>query len=139
MLRQSLVFFVLAVGLVSTSHAAGSTLAAQTSDEQGVKVMVKPQNLAQDSKTWGFEVTMETHVRDLGDEMARSAILIADDKRYAPDEWVGAPPGGHHRKGVLRFPAIVPTPRSVELQLRLSGENASRNFTWLLKGTGNGN
>ncbi len=139
MLRISLFAFLLAAGLVSTSHAAGSTLPAQTSNEQGVKVTVMPQNFAQDAKTWGFEVTMETHVRDLGDEMTRSAILVADDKRYAPIEWAGAPPEGHHRKGVLRFPAIVPQPRSVELQLRLSGESAPRNFKWLLKGTGNGN
>ena len=45
----------------------------------------------------------------------------------------GDPPGGHHRKGVLRFAPIAPVPDAVELRLQRPGESAPRSFTWTLK------
>jgi hypothetical protein len=60
-------------------------------------------------------------------------VLIADGAKYLPLSWEGTAPGGHHRKGVLRFKAIVPPPRSVELQILLSGDTSPRSFTWRLK------
>jgi hypothetical protein len=92
---------------------------------------VAPQPLA--AATWSFEVTLESHTRSLNDDLAKSAVLIADGTSYPPLGWEGAAPGGHHRKGLLRFKAIVPQPPLIELQIRLAGDTAPRSFRWTLK------
>lgn len=107
--------------------------APQTSNERGIKVTVTPQSIPNEANIWNFEVTLETHTQALGDDLAKSAVLIADGKQYLPLGWEGAPPGGHHRKGWLRFKAIVQQPRSIELQLRLAGDTSPRSFKWQLK------
>ena len=142
MLKQFLIGFVLATmaaGVISMGNAVETSLASQTSNERGVKVTVTPQNLSKEAKTWDFEAVLETHTQSLSDDLAKSSVLVADGKQYVPIGWEGAPPGGHHRKGSLRFKAITPQPPSVELQIRLTGEAAPRSFQWFLKGAGNGN
>lgn len=100
--------------------------AAQTINERGIKVTVVRQNPT--TRTWDFEVTLETHTQPLSDDLTKAAVLIVDGKRHAPQSWDGAPLGGHHRKGLLRFEPIAPQPRSIELQIRLSGDVSPRNF-----------
>ncbi len=134
MLKRLLSCLILAAGLIPLGHAAG--LAAQTSDAAGVKVTVTPPNFSMTA--WDFEVTLETHTRNLKDDLARSSTLIADGKRYPPLSWDGAPGGGHHRKGRLRFTAAEPRPQSVELRITLNGETAPRTFRWDVKGSDNG-
>jgi len=123
----------IAVSYVPVGMAAEIGYAPQISDERGIKVTVAPKNIRNESKAWDFEVTMETHTQALGDDMSRSSVLIADSRRYLAMAWEGAPPGGHHRKGLLQFKAIVPQPRSMELQIRLTGDASPRSFRWLLK------
>lgn len=122
-----------AVRIIAAGNAAELGYAPQISNEHGVKVTVTPQNILSKAKTWDFQVTLETHKQDLSDDLAKSSLLIADEKQYLPLGWEGAPPGGHHRKGLLRFKAIAPQPRSMELQIRLAGDAFSRSFKWLLK------
>lgn len=117
-------------GIVANSYAA--EIAPKTSNERGIKVTAMLQAVPADAKTWNFEVTLETHTQALSDDMARSATLIVDGKRYLTLDWAGVPPGGHHRKGVLRFQATGPQPRSMELQIRLTGDTSPRSFKWLL-------
>ena len=117
----------------ATCDAAEIGYAPQISSERGIKVTATLQTLPADAKTWSFEVTLETHTRPLNDDLAKSATLIADGKRYLPLAWDGAPPGGHHRKGVLRFKVVSPQPRSMELQIRLAGDKSPRSFKWSLK------
>ncbi|MDO8464291.1 MAG: hypothetical protein Q7S46_03420 [Gallionella sp.] len=119
------------IRIIAASHAA--ELAPQVSNEREIKVTATLQNIPNETKTWGLEVVLETHTKALSDDMAKSAVLIADGKQYLPLNWEGAPPGGHHRKGVLRFKAIAPPPASVELQIRLAGDPSPRSFKWLLK------
>lgn len=116
-----------------TPAAAAAEYASQTSDERGIKITVAPKGIPNEARTWDFEVILESHTRDLSDDLTKSALLIADGKQYLPAGWEGAPPGGHHRKGLLRFKAIVPQPRSMELQVRLTGDTLPRSFKWLLK------
>lgn len=130
MLKLILLF---AAGMIATGNAAELELAPQTSDEREIKVVVAPRNLSNEAQSWDFDVTLETHTQALNDDMAKSSSLIADGKHYAPLAWEGAPPGGHHRKGLLRYKAIIPQPSSVELQIRLTGETLPRSFQWLLK------
>ena len=113
--------------------AAEIGYAPQISDMQSIKITVAPRNILGTAKSWEFEVIVESHTRDLNDDLAKSAVLIADGKQYLPLLWEGAPPGGHHRKGLLRFKTIAPLPSSIELQIRLAGDAAPRSFKWLLK------
>jgi len=119
-------------GIIGTSLAAEADPAAQTSDERGVKVTVVPKKFL-DKATWDFSVTVETHTQPLSDDLAKSSLLIAEGRQYLPLGWEGAPAGGHHRKGVLHFKAIVPQPKSIELQIRLLADPSPRSFKWLLK------
>ncbi|MBI5438109.1 MAG: hypothetical protein HY936_04050, partial [Nitrosomonadales bacterium] len=115
------------------SDAAESAYAPQASNEREIKVTATLQKIPNEAKTWDFEVVLETHTKALNDDLAKSSVLVADGKQYLPLGWDGAPPGGHHRKGVLRFKAIAPQPASVELQIRLAVDQSPRNFKWLLK------
>lgn len=120
-------------GIIAASHAAESGYASQVSNEREIKVTATLQNIPNEAKTWDFEVVLETHTKALNDDLAKSSLLIADGKQYLPLGWEGAPPGGHHRKGLLRFKAVAPQPQSVELQIRLAGDASPRSFKWLLK------
>ena len=127
------IILIVAAGMIATSNAAEPVLAPQTSNEREIKIVVTPKNISNTAPSWEFEVTLESHTQTLNDDLAKSSALVADGKRYAPLVWEGAPPGGHHRKGMLRFEAIIPQPPSVELQIRLAGETTARSFQWLLK------
>lgn len=131
-------FTLAALAAFSLAHSGGADYAPQSGSERDIKVTVTPRELSNEAKTWDFEVVMETHTRSLNDDLAKSSVLVADGKQYLPLGWEGAPPGGHHRKGLLRFKAIEPVPASVELQIRLEGDAAPRNFRWMLKGKGHG-
>ena len=122
-----------AAGIIAASNAAELGYAPQISNEREIKVTATPQKILGEARTWDFEVVMETHTKALNDDLAKSAVLIADGKQYLPLGWEGAPPGGHHRKGVLRFKAIAPPPAAVELRIRLAGDASPRSFQWLLK------
>lgn len=138
MLKKCLSRFVLATliafaygGIIANSVAAGIT--PQISNEREIKVTATLQSIPNGAKTWDFALVLESHTQDLSDDLLKSSVLIADGKQYLPLSWAGAPPGGHHRKGWLRFKAIAPQPDSMELQLRLSGDTSPRSFKWLLK------
>jgi len=118
-------------GLIATCDAV--EMAAQISNDRDIKVTTTLHAIPADAKTWTFEVTLETHTQALSDDLTKSATLIVDGKQYLPLAWDGAPPGGHHRKGLLRFRAVVPQPRSMELQIRLAGDKSPRSFKWLIK------
>lgn len=121
------------VKIIPASYAAEIGQAPQISDERGIKVTVHRQNTQNETKSLAFEVVLETHTQDLSDDLTKSSTLIADGKQYMPLNWKGAPPGGHHRKGLLRFKAIDPQPQSMELQIRLTGDPSPRSFKWQLK------
>jgi len=137
MLKRLLMSLAVSAAMALLYAPAG--VAAETgstpriSDERGIRIAVMLRNIRNDAKTWDVEVTLETHTQALSDDLTKSAVLTADGKQYAPISWEGPAPGGHHRKGLLRFKAIVPPPQSLELQIRLAGEAAPRSFKWLLK------
>lgn len=121
-----------AVNIIAISNAAETGYAPQVSDELGIKITATLQKIPKDAKTWDFEVTMETHTHALSSDMEDTSVLIADGRQYKPLGWEGSPPGGHHRKGILRFPAVTPKPSLVELQIRLIGDLTPRSFKWRL-------
>jgi hypothetical protein len=115
---------------------AQTPLAASTersSSERGVTVKVSAKSVGQPGSPWEFAVVLDTHSADLSDDLAQSATLTTDDGRtFKPTGWLGAPPGGHHREGVLVFDVPTPRPGVIELRIDRPGESAPRTFRWQL-------
>lgn len=123
-----------AQAVAASPATAGSPLASQTSNVQGVTIKVTPKNLATDAKTWDFEVVFDSHTQDLTDDVVKSSLLLdGAGGQYRPLAWDGNPPGGHHREGVLRFKPLAAQPQAMELQITRPGESAPRSFRWQLK------
>ena len=117
--------------LWSGALAAGN-LPPQTSEQSGITVKVTPGNLA--GPVWEFTLVFDTHSGELKDDPARNAVLVVDGGApIAPAGWEGDAPGGHHRKGVLRFKPAAASPASVELRLQRASETKPRVFRWQLR------
>lgn len=110
--------------------AGAPALAAKSSDAGGVHVAVRPKNVGIGA-TWEFEVRMDTHSKPLNDDLTKAAVLVdGAGHRYKPTAWQGDAPGGHHRKGVLQFPAPTDAAKSFELQMQGVGGVSQRVFQW---------
>ena len=131
-MRRGLISFLTClVATLPLAPAAADALPAQSSSAAGVTVKATPRTLA--GAVWEFELVFDTHTQDLKDDPAKSASLHAAGASAAPLAWQGDPPGGHHRKGVLRFKAITPAPAALELRLQRAGEPSPRVFRWKVK------
>lgn len=124
----------LAVSLAAAAFSAGALasegLPPQSNSASGVTLKVTPRRL--NASTWEFDLTFDTHSQDLKDDLLRSAVLVAGGAQVAPLGWEGDPPGGHHRKGVLRFAAPAPRPAMIELHVSRPGESKPRIYRWRL-------
>lgn len=118
--------------LLALAMAPGADAAVtQTNSEGGVVVRVTPGRFAPAAVTWDFEVVFETHtVALVGDPAQFTVLLDPQGRTYAAVRWEGDPPGGHHRKGVLRFKPLRPAPATVTLKIRGIGGVPVRAFTW---------
>ncbi|MDH3321033.1 MAG: hypothetical protein OEO84_15290 [Betaproteobacteria bacterium] len=126
--------FFLVAALIASGVVNAVELGTRTNSEGGVTVSVKAKNVAPGAAVWEFDVALNTHSQDLSDDLVKNSVLIdAKGARHEPLAWEGAPPGGHHRSGVLRFKGLVKLPGAVELQIRRPGEPAPRSFRWDLK------
>jgi hypothetical protein len=127
-LALSVLLSFLALGAL---QAAG--LKTQTNREGSVTVKVTPGNLSSTATSWDFEVTISSHTTELDQDMQSVAVLVADASDAQPPlAWNGDPPGGHHRKGILRFQPPQESPSSVELHIRGIGGVSRRVFLWRL-------
>jgi hypothetical protein len=112
---------------------AAPALAARSNDAGGVRIVVKPKTVAAGA-AWEFEITMDTHTKPLDSDLVKTAVIVDDGgRRYIPVAWQGDPPGGHHRKGVLRFAAPSEQIKSFELQIQGLGGEGKRAFQWTMK------
>lgn len=131
-MHNRLTVFFVAILLAASGAQAAANLPPQSSSEGGVAVKVTPRTVS--GSTWEFEFAINTHSGDLSEDLSKAVVLVADGRTsYAPVAWEGAPPGGHHRKGVLRFKAVSLPPQAIELRLQRPGEPAPRLFRWQLK------
>lgn len=120
--------------LLAPGQAAATELGARSSSAAGVTVKVTPKDVSPQAAVWQFAVVLDTHSQDLRDDLVKNAALVdVRGARHAPLAWDGAPPGGHHRAGVLRFKGLGAQADSVELQIQRPGEQAPRVFRWKLK------
>lgn len=121
-----------AFATASLGHAAPAALPTVTTSVDAVSIRVTPRSL--EGPTWDFDVVLDTHSRELSDDLLRTVVLVGPDgSAIAPLEWRGAAPGGHHRAGLLRFKATEPRPAAIVLRITRPGETASRTYRWQLR------
>lgn len=131
--KQLPAVFLLSLSLFLPGAIQAAELESQTNGVGPVTVKVTPRNISPGTRNWDFEITLTTHSSSLDTDMTRAAVLIAgSDKPQPPLSWEGDPPGGHHRKGVLRFPAPTVMPHFLELHISGIGEVKQRVFRWRL-------
>jgi hypothetical protein len=111
--------------LPAAAQAAATT---QTTAVRGVTVKVTPRSLS--APEWEFAVVLDTHSQDLKDDLEKSAVLLVDGLEVQPTRWEGPGAGGHHREGILRFPAPAGAAGTLELRIQRPGEAAPRVFRW---------
>jgi len=124
---------ILAPPLANAQSADGAALPARSNSDGGVQIVVKPKSIAPGAP-WDFDVAMNTHTKPLTDDLNKAAVLIdGSGQRHQPISWQGDPPGGHHRKGFLRFPAPPTQIESFEIQILGVGGVNTRVFQWTMK------
>ncbi len=103
---------------------------AKINSEGSVTIEVVPKNIDEGT----FAVILNTHSVELSDDLTKAAVLKDENgKEYRPIGWEGAPPGGHHREGILKFGPISPQTKSIALKIIQVGGIEERNFIWQLK------
>jgi hypothetical protein len=122
-------FAAILAALISVGVAAWPSVTQKTV-MQGVAVAVTPGNVHEDSTVWDFAVAYHAQPgRQLrGDEPLDDFVLVGDGHRVKPLAWEGDRDGAKHRAGVLKFIAIQPRPKELELQLRRPSEKLPRVF-----------
>lgn len=123
--------FALILGVLITVGVAAWPSATQKSVVHGVTVAVTPGNLGEDASIWDFALSMDGGRKRLDDELMDSAVLVGDGRRMKPLAWEGDAPGAAHRAGVLKFIALKPRPKEIQLQLTRPGEARPRVFTFV--------
>lgn len=130
MRRLSMTLLLAAAFAAAGAASAGpASLGPVTTNEAAVAVKVTPRTVT--GAIWEFEVSFDTHSQDLKDDLLKTAVLVGGDGSPVPPlEWRGAPAGGHHRSGVLRFAAPSPAPARIELRISRAGEPKARIYNW---------
>ena len=130
-LRHVLIVLAL-IGVFSLASNADAYRSI-TSRKNGVTVDVKPLKFTSGQPA-KFKVRMNTHSVELDEDMAAVTTLRDDlGREYKPLNWDGDGPGGHHRTGVLEFPALEGSPKSVTLVIRNIAKVPKRVFQWKLE------
>lgn len=110
----------------------------QTNEAGNVTVKVTWTNPGATGEGPRFEVALDTHSVNLDEyRLEDLAVLRAGGREVKPESWSDSGGSGHHRGGVLRFPAQVdgrpvvgPDAASVELVIRNIAGVAERVFQW---------
>ncbi len=124
-----LVFLFIVFSWISDANAYSSI----TNSENSVTLSVKPVQLTpgQPAK---FEVRMNTHSVNLVQDMVAVSTLVDDQgHNYKPVNWEGSGPGGHHRRGILEFPALEGIPKSIKLVIKDVSDVPQRIFEWKIE------
>lgn len=105
-----------------------------TNSEGQVTVSVAPKNLTKGSSAWEFEVVLDTHSVELDHDLVKNSVPVDSfGNKYLPLGWEGDPPGGHHRKGVLKFQPVAGLQGQAKLEISDVGGVSKRDFIWQLE------
>lgn len=120
---------ILAV-LISVGVAAWPSVTQKTV-AHGVTVSITPGNLGDDTSIWDFAVTFDGRGRRLDDALLDNVVLVADGRRMKPLAWEGQGTTVGHRAGVLKFIAVHPRPKELQLQMVRPGEAKPRVYEFV--------
>jgi hypothetical protein len=124
--------FAIALAFLISVGVAAWPSVTQKSVVQGVTVAVTAGNLDADSSIWDFALAMDSaRGGRLNDELMESVVLIGDGRQVKPLAWEGAQAGGSHRAGVIKFIALHPRPKELELRITRPGEPKPRVFRFV--------
>jgi hypothetical protein len=121
--------FILAL-LISVGVAAWPVV-TQKSEYRGVTVAVTAGNLEPDNGIWDFALAFDSRGPRLDDEVMENVVLVGDGRTMKPLAWEGAGPGGSHRAGVIKFIAMKPRPKQLEMRITRAGEPKPRVFRFV--------
>ena len=110
------------------AKAGTAALEPRTFAAGSVEVTVEPVTL--DSSGAVFKVGLTAHSGDLTADLAKSSTLEVGGRAWSGATWTGDGPGGHHRKGELRFEAGGPA--AGDVRLGIGGLPAAVVATWTL-------
>lgn len=113
--------------LISVGVAAWPTV-TQTSVAHGVTVAVTAGNLSPESGIWDFALAYDSRMLTINDSVLDTVVLVGDGATIKPLAWEGDQAGGRHRVGVLKFVAMQPRPKQLELRVMRPGESRPRVF-----------
>lgn len=106
-------------GLLTTKQNPLQTL---TSNKNNVEFSITPLSTSE------FDISINTHSVSLGFDLKEISKLEDNlGNLYKPVSWDGAPPGGHHRSGTLKFQQIDRNAKSIKLTIT---DSTAREFTW---------
>ncbi len=127
-------FTILAVFLIASRPKPTLVAAYETKEVEGgeVTVSVTPIRLKKGFPA-SFDVAFETHSVDLAFDVEKIAAFTDGTKETYTPVWEGSPPGGHHRKGMLRFIPDLTRPKMMTLTFRDIAGIPTRTFTWEVK------
>ena len=131
----SLLLMLWIVGLITmiTLPTDVSAYDTKSNRENRVRVEVRPVNLTPGEPA-RFEVRMNTHSVNLGQDMVAVSVCKDDQGReYRPVSWQGSPSGGHHRSGILEFPVLEGNPDRVTFVITNIANVPERTFEWKLE------
>jgi hypothetical protein len=132
--HRGLVVLLIAVALVLGACAgtdepkAVAGLDERTQQIGGLEVTVTPTKL--DASGAAFTVVFDTHTGAPTIDIARSAELIVDGRRWTDAAWSGEGGDGHHRTGSLRFTATGDARGTA--RLAIDGLDQPVEMTWQL-------
>lgn len=102
---------------------------SRSSNANRIRLDVRPVQL-EGGQQARFQIRMNTHSVNLGYDLVAVALLEDDQgRKYRPLTWDGSPPGGHHRSGILEFPAIAKDSKVITLYIKIEPD---RIFEWKL-------
>lgn len=118
-------YFISSSGTSSLASSNKFSFQTLASNENNVEFQVTPSNPSE------FQIAINTHSVELDFDLTQISTLYDDaGNAYKPLKWEGSEPGGHHRNGILKFPAINENAKSVKLAII---DSAKREFKWSLK------
>jgi hypothetical protein len=132
-ISTKIVGVLIVLSAISFAAFAWAAYEHQTNNTNSVRVDVVPVQLSSGKKAT-FEIRLNTHTTPLDFDLVTISLLKDDQGReYRASLWNGSPAGGHHRSGVLEFPAIAKDTKSITLSLKDIAGVPERTFEWKLE------
>jgi|SRR3989344_7075045 len=117
-------FFYISANQIS-AQGQQSVFETLVSDQNDVEFQVTPLYPSE------FQIAINTHSVQLDFDLVKVSNLYDDlGNVYAPLDWDGSAPGGHHRNGILKFPSLSKNAKSIKLVIT---DSTRREFDWNLK------